>query len=261
MVTTSWDDGHPQDQRLAELLEQHGLSATFYIPRKSQLETLSEEKVRELSQRFEIGAHTMDHLPLTSLPDVQAERQIHDSGAWVADVTGQPCEMFCPPLGKFQREHVNAIARHGFNGFRTVELLKTDPPTRRVRGDYVRGDKGWEVSSMATSVQAHPHPRSAYLRNAAKRASWGAFYRAWTLVGKTDWVGLVDVMLQQALRTDGVFHLWGHSWEIEEHQQWANLERAFAKLSQAVKSGVAVTATNGQLCASRNPASLFEQLA
>lgn len=257
MVTTSWDDGHPLDQRLAELLERHGLSATFYIPRNSQRETLSEEKVRELSTRFEIGAHTMDHLALTSLPDVQAERQIHDSGAWVADVTGQPCEMFCPPMGRFQREHVNAIARHGFNGFRTVELLSTDPPKRRLRGDYVRGDQGWQLSSMPTSVQAHPHPRSAYVRNAVKRASWGSFYRAWTLAGKTDWVGLVEVMLQEAARTGGVFHLWGHSWEMEEHQQWENLERAFTMLSQAVESGWAVTATNGAICSSESPASLF----
>ncbi|WP_315852520.1 polysaccharide deacetylase family protein [Rhodopirellula bahusiensis] len=246
---------------MVDLLVRYELAATFYIPRKSQLETLSEEKIRELSQRFEIGAHTMDHLALTTLPDVEAERQIHDSGAWVADVTGRPCEMFCPPLGKFQREHVNAIARHGFNGYRTVELLQCDPPKRRVRGDYVRGDKGWPLSSMTTSVQAHPHPRSAYLRNALKRASFGPLQRAWTLTGNTDWVGMVAVMLEEAARTGGVFHLWGHSWEIEANEQWPNLEKAFAMLAEAVQSGRAVTATNGEVCSSESPASLFRQLA
>lgn len=261
MVTTSWDDGHPLDQRLADLLGRYGLAATFYIPRKSQLETMPEEKIRELSQRFEIGAHTMDHLALTTLPDVEAERQIHDSGVWVADVTGRACEMFCPPLGKFQREHVNAIARHGFTGYRTVELLQCDPPKRRVRGDYVRGDKGWELSSMTTSVQAHPHTRAAYLRNAMKRAAWGPFQRAWKLAGKTTWVGMAEVMLEEAIKTGGVFHLWGHSWEIEANEQWQNLEQAFEMLANVVQSGRAVTATNGEICSCENPASLFQQVA
>ncbi|KLU05056.1 putative xylanase/chitin deacetylase [Rhodopirellula islandica] len=242
---------------MAELLDRYGLAATFYIPRNSQLETLPEEKIRELSQRFEIGAHTMEHLALTTLPDVEAERQIHDSGAWVADVTGQSCAMFCPPLGKYQREHVNAIARHGFIGYRTVELLRVDPPKRRVRGDYVRGDKGWELSSMPTSVQAHPHPRSVYVRNAIKRASWTPLHYAWTIAGKTDWMGLAEVMLARAAQTGGVFHLWGHSWEIEENEQWKNLEKVFAMLSQAVESGWAVTASNGEVCSAESPASLF----
>src|SRR5688500_11915407 len=32
IVTTSWDDGHPLDIRLAEMLARHGVAGTFYVP-------------------------------------------------------------------------------------------------------------------------------------------------------------------------------------------------------------------------------------
>jgi len=32
IVTTSWDDGHPSDLKLAELLREYDVPATFYIP-------------------------------------------------------------------------------------------------------------------------------------------------------------------------------------------------------------------------------------
>ena len=31
-ITTSWDDGHPLDLRVAELLAKYGLQGTFYVP-------------------------------------------------------------------------------------------------------------------------------------------------------------------------------------------------------------------------------------
>ncbi|MCC9658712.1 polysaccharide deacetylase family protein [Rhodopirellula halodulae] len=247
-ITTSWDDGHPLDFRLAELLNQYDLPATFYIPQSSQLETITEQQIRELSEQFEIGAHTLTHQALTSLPDVPAERQIRDSKLWIADVTGKECQMFCPPLGKFQREHVNAIARHGYKGYRTVELLRCDRPKFRVRGDYARGDAGWELACLPTSVQSHPHGRKAYFRNALKRGNWRGVHQASTDARLSDWPTLAEMMLEATERSGGVFHLWGHSWEIEANQQWENLERVFDQLSQFIRSGRATGATNGQLC-------------
>ena len=110
---------------------------------------------------------------------------------------------------------------------------------------------------MTTSVQAHPHPRSAYLRDAMKRAAWGPFQRAWKFAGKSNWVEMAEVMLEEAVQTGGVFHLWGHSWEIEANDQWQNLETTFEMLADAIRSGRAVTATNGEICSLENPASLF----
>ena len=107
-LTTSWDDGHPLDFRVADLLERHGLTGTFYIPKICQTPTMTESQLRELSQRFEIGAHTINHLFLDTIDDEKAGREIADSKTWVEQTTGKPCPLFCPPGGKFQigRAHV-----------------------------------------------------------------------------------------------------------------------------------------------------------
>ena len=35
-------------------------------------------------------------------------------------------------------------------------------------------------------------------------------------------------LFDRVLNMGGVFHLWGHSWEISQHNQWAALERVLA---------------------------------
>ena len=66
IVTTSWDDGYPADVRVADLLSKVGFSGTFYVPcRNSEGRTVMDAvSLRQLSQSFEIGGHTFDHVDL-----------------------------------------------------------------------------------------------------------------------------------------------------------------------------------------------------
>ena len=43
-------------------------------------------------------------------------------------------------------------------------------------------------------------------------------------------------LLRTALAQNGVFHLWGHSWELEESQQWSRLEDVLKLMSELRKS-------------------------
>jgi hypothetical protein len=43
-------------------------------------------------------------------------------------------------------------------------------------------------------------------------------------------------MLDAVSRGSGVFHLWGHSWEIEEHGLWPLFERLAARMGKAVNA-------------------------
>jgi peptidoglycan-N-acetylglucosamine deacetylase len=237
IITTSWDDGHPLDHRLADRLNHYGLAGTFYIPRKSQLETLSEKSINDLSKHFEIGAHTMDHLALPTLRDDNAKHQIADSKAWVESVTGKPCPMFCPPLGKFNSRHATMIRLSGFTGFRTVEMLSTIPP--RKRGSLIE---------LATTIQSHPHARTAYLKNAIRRLRASAILDLIRLRDFESWPQRTAWYLQRAAETKGVFHLWGHSWEIDQYGQWQALESVLQQLQSFVNSGKAISLTNGELC-------------
>jgi peptidoglycan/xylan/chitin deacetylase (PgdA/CDA1 family) len=160
-ITTSWDDGHPLDLRIAEMLHRHGLPGTFYIPKSIPSGVMSDAQIRELSQSFEIGGHTLDHVFLPTVPDAQAQIQIVGCRKWVENVTGVRCDMFCPPAGKFTRTHAEMIRRAGFLGLRSVELLSTRPPR------FIDG-----LMHVPTTLQAFPHPRYIYVKNAIKRQSW-----------------------------------------------------------------------------------------
>ena len=77
-VTTSWDDGHPADLRVADLLDKHGLNGTFYIPCSNSegRPVMSSSDVTELARRFEIGGHTQTHISLTQISPSIAANEI-----------------------------------------------------------------------------------------------------------------------------------------------------------------------------------------
>ena len=234
-ITTSWDDGNPLDFRIADLLTKHGLRGTFYIPRQASTGVMPETDVRRLSQTFEIGAHTMRHVFLDTAEDSVARREIADSKNWVEQVTGNPCPMFCPPGGKFSATHLAMVRDAGFSALRSVELLSLDRP-RRQDGLLV----------MPTTLQAHPHRLGAYARNAAKRHAWRNLW-LYVLHGRTtEWERLTQSLLGVARQRGGVFHLWGHSWELEETGQWERLDEVLGFLCQASKDISCLT--NGELC-------------
>jgi peptidoglycan-N-acetylglucosamine deacetylase len=119
-ITTSWDDGHPLDLRVAEMLAKYGLSGTFYVPMTAERATMTVAQVRDLSSAFEVGAHTLHHVDLRGAADQIASREIAESKAWLEESTGLPCPMFCPPKGRFFGRHLDMIRKAGYFGVRTV---------------------------------------------------------------------------------------------------------------------------------------------
>jgi hypothetical protein len=234
-ITTSWDDGHPLDFRIAELLARHQLQGTFYVPRVAKAGTMTAAQIRELSSSFEVGAHTLNHTILTRATEQQARQEIRASKFWLEDLTGRPCPMFCPPKGKYFGRHLAMIREARYVGVRTVELLSLDFP-RPAAG----------LLLMPTTLQAHPHRLSAFARNLAHRA---AFRNLWLYIvcgRSTDWPKLARSLLARAIQGGGVFHLWGHSWELEKASQWQRLEEILKLLSQFINRAPALT--NFQVC-------------
>jgi peptidoglycan/xylan/chitin deacetylase (PgdA/CDA1 family) len=234
-ITTSWDDGHPLDLRVAELLARYALPGTFYVPASTRHATMNAAQIRSLSRGFEIGAHTLRHVVLTRAADQEAKQQIVLSRQWVEDITGIKCRMFCPPEGRYFRRHLAMIEAGGYIGMRSTELASLDPP--RLCG---------RLMLMPTSVQAYPHRHLAITRNAIKRARFGNLWRYVRLGPRVDWSVLAGSLLRQAVACRGVFHLWGHSWELQETGQWQRLDNVLRMLGEV--SQQAVLLTNGQVC-------------
>jgi peptidoglycan-N-acetylglucosamine deacetylase len=234
-ITSSWDDGDPRDLRVAELLNKYGVPGTFYIPRATGRRIVTSSEIRELSAGFEIGAHTLKHNKLTGMTDRQAMREMVGSKAWLEDSLGQPCSMFCPPLGRYTKRHLRLAARIGFVGLRSTELISINWP--RV---------SYGIAEMPTSMQAFPHGPLAICRNAVRRRTPINFWRYVTGGGSRDWSKLAESLLTRVLLEGGVFHLWGHSWELQQTGQWALLEHVLAMMRNADAS--VKRATNGQIC-------------
>jgi len=234
-TTTSWDDGHPADLRVAELLVKYGLGGTFYVPMSAPGGTMTAAQIRDLSGSFEIGAHTLHHLVLTKLGEQKAVDEIVGSKNWVEDTTGAACTMFCAPQGKFATRELEIARSGGYLGFRTVELSSLGFP---------RWKSG--ILVMPTTIQAYQHSPFTLAKNAVKRMAVGNLWRVLVHGNSVEWPKAAKSFLRHALSFGGVFHLWGHSWEMEGTRQWQRLEETLQMLKDV--AGEAPAITNGQLC-------------
>ena len=231
-VTISVDDGDPRDFRTAELLNKYGLEATFYIPSKNpERPVMTESQVRELAGSFEIGAHTVNHLPLKSMPDSQAWEEISGSKRWLEDLLGKPCVSFCYPRGKFNSSTPGLIKKAGFLGARTCLFnLHTFP-----RNPFLWG----------LSTHAYSHSKAIQLRHAALEGNVrGLLNFLGTYKGTTDWQQHFQLALDHVEKHGGIAHLYFHSWEVDELKQWDRIEATFAAISQ--RRGF-TRVTNGKL--------------
>jgi hypothetical protein len=207
---------------------------------------MSGPEVRELSDRFEIGAHTVNHVDLSGATEALALQEIVESKSWVEETTGKPCRMFCPPKGRYTFQHLEMMGQAGYAGVRSVELLSLSMP----RVCNVRFTDSTSASRqlllMPTTIQAHPHGLMSYAKNALKRAAFGNLWLFLSRGCSTDWTKLAQSLMSVVLQRGGVFHLWGHSWELEETGQWQRLEEVLRFLSQFTSQ--ATPLTNGQIC-------------
>jgi peptidoglycan/xylan/chitin deacetylase (PgdA/CDA1 family) len=215
VVTTSWDDGHRLDERLALLLDKYAIPATFYIaPRNIEwpaAELLPPAGVRELAERFEIGGHTLSHHRLPTLSDIAARAEIQAGKQELEDVIGAPLTSFCYPCGDYTQTHVRITADLGFTLARTVRRSTLEP------GPPLETD---------TTVNAYAHRVDGPL---ALRMAGG---RPWTAARLfLSWDELALKWFEICLREGGVFHLWGHSWEVDARGDWQRLERVLEHIA------------------------------
>jgi peptidoglycan-N-acetylglucosamine deacetylase len=234
IVTTSWDDGDPADLKLAELLSGRGLRGTFYVPLRGYqgAQTLSALQLRELSAAsFEIGAHTVSHRSLSELKSKEVTDEVRDCKKVLEDTVGESVRMFCYPNGRYNAGVIREVERAGYIGARTTKMLSTALRFRRFE--------------MPTSVQAFPHRMQAYLRNLGRARDVPGlvqYLAKWRRC--KDWVDLGRQLFGRVLKSGGIWHLYGHSWEIEQLGLWSSLREMLDYVSG--RADVAYL-TNGQL--------------
>jgi hypothetical protein len=60
-----------------------------------------------------------------------------------------------------------------------------------------------------------------------------------------EWTSLASKLLSRVVHHGGVFHLWGHSWELQETAQWERLEQVLFNIKQW--TDVVPCLTNGEV--------------
>lgn len=214
MLTTSWDDGHPFDMRVAEVLNRHGLRGTFYVPLRPVYGGLVDTaQMRELMQMgMEIGSHTVTHPILTELDNAALDREMIDSRRGLEDMLGVDITSFCYPKGRFNRRVSRRAASAGYRVRRTTVDFLTAPPI--------------EAANMTVSLHLFPHDRWAHYRHLLRYRNWAGLWN-WhnRFDTATDLEKATAHMLDSVASQGGVFHLWGHSWELEAQGLWPIFER------------------------------------
>lgn len=238
--TTSWDDGYKADLRIFSLLEKHGCKGTFYACPAAQhgQAMLSSEDIRLLSATMEVGAHSLRHRKLSTLPEDEARAEIQGSKQWVERLAGKPCTMFCYPKGDVSASVARLVQEAGYEGGRTVEVLTWEAPNRFLQ---------------PTTLQVFPFPlRRSFTAWHHYADPFGPARVLWTKLDalgvpygrRSSWLDMAkEVFVRTMNQGKQFFHLWGHSAELDRYGLWEDLDAFLAFVTKHPVRHV----TNGEL--------------
>jgi len=214
IVTTSWDDGDPCDLKVAELLRARHLPGTFYFPFVGYdgRQTLTPDQLRSLaSEGFEVGGHSMSHSVLTDLGPKEVAREVRICKDRLEDILGERIRMFCYPKGRFSADVIRHVKETGYEGARTTRMFR----------------QGLDFSPfrMPTSLHAYPNTRMQHTKNLVRGTNIrGLLDYVTQFIRLESWVSMGKSLFDQVLKEGGIYHLYGHSWLIEEIGLWDDLK-------------------------------------
>lgn len=242
IVTTSWDDGDARDLKISEFLLERGLRGTFYVPLRPfrNMSALTDADTRDMiAAGLEIGAHGVDHEIMSDLSADETLQVATKCKCVLEDRLGTDVSMFCYPRGRYNRQTIRCLQKAGYRGARTTRMVNTRP--------------GFRAFEMPTSSQAYPHTPVRYLRNMARGRNLGGIFDYFTnLRSENDWVQLGMKLFDRVLEQGGIWHIYGHSWEIDELGLWTGLKYILDYVSSRKN---VLYLTNGELLSYATPVS------
>jgi peptidoglycan-N-acetylglucosamine deacetylase len=197
------------------MLGSAGMRGTFYVPLRpyrAKTNALDALALRALSaQGFEIGAHSVSHKNLAQLSGEGLAAEVDPCKQVLEDIISKPVPMFCYPGGRYNREVLRALKNAGYRGARTVRMLATSLK--------------FEPFEMAVTLQAYPHPLLSYMKNVGRSRRLDCLKNGWAKrKALSKWSELGKRLFDDVLLHGGTWHLYGHSWEIEQLDLWDELK-------------------------------------
>lgn len=212
MIETSWDDGAAQDMRLADLLRKYNLPAVFYWSANSAKtgkpslnmsrvgKMLTPAECKSIAKNFDVGCHGMKHAYLTDNLDTfttDLDTEIIKSKQVMEDLFVRKITSFCYPRGRANDDVRARVRAAGYADARNTGVGNTQ----------ISPDPIWTTPTVHVGIN----------RKEYNGVPWQEYARK---------------MLDQARHDDhGIYHIFGHSWEIEVNNAWDDLESLFKELT------------------------------
>lgn len=246
IFTTSWDDGHILDKRVMGLLNRYNMKGTFYITVNGK-NRLTDDDLKIISKMHEIGAHTLNHPYLTKIKENEALEQIKQSKIYLENIIDKPVKMFAYPSGDYNDSVKNLVKLSDFIGARTTQ----DWTFNADADNY----------EMPATIHIYPHPVRRSIKNwkgairpvinnmpgiIKYHLPFSAFF---------SWTNLAKALFDYVCKNGGIYHLWGHSWEIEQYDMWEDFEEFLKYVHN--QNGVKYL-TNGEIIEFKNNPYAFE---
>jgi peptidoglycan/xylan/chitin deacetylase (PgdA/CDA1 family) len=148
-IVLTFDDGYLSDYSVGlPTLRRHGWPGVLDLA----VSNLAPGDIRPwqvrrlLAAGWELAAHTVSHVDLTTLDPAQLRHEVAGSRAILRGMFRVPVEFFCYPAGRYDAQVIAAVKAAGFRGATTVNpgLARPSEPYTldRIRiepGDGVRG--------------------------------------------------------------------------------------------------------------------------
>ena len=170
--------------------------------------------------RYEVGSHTVNHMILTRCKNPHEE--VERSKSELEKLTGREVISFCYPNGAYDDDIKNIVKDTGYSCARTCEYKGTSLP---------KDPYEWGITLHAS--------------NGSPRMTFKIWRRSGiSFKSLLDWEIRAKLLFDLVLEKEGIWHLWGHSWEIGLHKDWDKLARVLQYVSD--REGV-LYVTNGEI--------------
>jgi peptidoglycan/xylan/chitin deacetylase (PgdA/CDA1 family) len=212
--TVSFDDGVTQDLRLLELLDRYGVKGTFNLNsglmgvddsldlglgNLVSFNRIDADKISHCYNNHEVGAHTLRHLNLKGLPSrVQMHEIIRDIQQ-LEQLTGKSVTGLAYPYGSYNETTIELLRLAGIRYARTIQ------------------------SSQGFGLPENPlmlHPTCHYMDPDLVRLTDDFLNK------KEPWEVIYNLV-----RPMKIFHVWGHSYEMDAYNNWDTMETLLKTVS------------------------------
>ena len=198
IFTSSWDDGNSADLKLVKILKEFGIKGTFYIPINWKYKNLSENEIKKISKFFEIGCHSFSHNNLTQLDSKDVEIEVNKSKVILEEIVNNRIKCFSYPFGKLNTLVINTVKKSGFTYGRTSNAYDFEFPENLFKSNI--------TISVSNRTLRFLNPRFSLI----------------ALKNHLKWDKIAKKILMNKKKPK-IFHLFGHSWEIEKENNWESL--------------------------------------